>query len=242
MSDDSSDISSLHRQAIDAALNCNWEKAIELNKQIIELSPDDIASLNRLAKAYFEIGKYKDSKKTYESVLKIDPYNPIAQKNIKRLSSFKQDNVTIPTNGSDPRKLSASIFLQEPGTTKIVNLIKVAEPQKLSLLSSGTPVNIMPKTRGISITGDKNTYLGALPDDISHHLLRLIRGGNKYQAIIKSVKSNGLTIMIKEVFRSKRFKNQPSFLDESYVATLSSDHLPLNIEGSGMESSESEEG
>ncbi|OGE30645.1 hypothetical protein A2631_03765 [Candidatus Daviesbacteria bacterium RIFCSPHIGHO2_01_FULL_44_29] len=227
--EDSATIAALNRRAIDAALNCNWTEAIEINEQIIVDDPENIPCLNRMAKAYTELGKYSRAKKIYQEVLKLDPYNPIASKNLKRIAPFKLDE--NPHNGNETKqKLSVSSFLQEPGVTKIVSLVKVAEPHKLSALSTGMKVTILPKSRGITITDLDGAYLGVLPDDIAHLLLKFISGGNKYEAIVKSVKSNGLTVLLRETFRSRRFKNQPSFLEDSHYASYPSDHLSLGAD------------
>lgn len=211
------------QQAIDAALDSNWERALKLNKQIISLEPQNVDALNRQAKAYMELGKINLAKKYYSEALKFDPYNPIALKNLKIIKSFKVRGGENNTNGQRI-KLSAALFLQEPGKTKIVNLLKVAEPQKLSKAFCGMKVNIAIKGKKITVVDENNNYLGVLPDDVSHHLIRLIKGGNKYDLVIKSVKVNGLSIMIKETFRSKKFKNQPSFL-ESSTSLLNTDIL-----------------
>lgn len=224
---------SLHRLAIEAALNCDWKQAITLNEQIIKIEPKNIPSLNRLAKALTETGKYPQAKKIYHEVLNLDPYNPIAQKNLKRLGSFKSNGKKGDIQPKSIQKLSAASFLQEPGLTKIVNLIKVTEPQKLSLLYAGITVKLVTKSRGISVSDLDNGYIGVLPDDTAHQLLRLMKGGNKYSALIKAVKLNGVTILIREIFRSRRFKNQPSFLDETNFVSFSSDHL--NIPGEESE-------
>jgi tetratricopeptide (TPR) repeat protein len=228
MAEDSS-ISLLQRQAIDAALSCEWRNALDLNSRLLELVPDNVEGMNRLAKAYCELGEYSQAKKIYEQVLKIDAYNSIAQKNLKKVASYKKNGTPQSSNGNGI-PLSPSLFLQEPGVTKLVSLIKVAEPNRLLTLSNGSMVNIVPKNRGVSVTDGNNQYLGALPDDIAHHLLKLIKGGNKYIALIKSVKPNGLTILLREVYRSKKFKNQASFLDESKITSFSSDHLTLIAE------------
>lgn len=225
MVDDSS-TSNLQRQAIQAALNCDWAQALEINQELIKLEPTNIECMNRMAKAYFELGKYSDAKNIYEEVLKIDPYNPIAQKNLKKVTSFKKDG-NGHLNNNHPNTLSASFFLQEPGITKSVTLIKVAEPQKLLTLSAGQMVNLVTKNRGISVTDYNNNYLGVLPDDTAHHLLKLIKGGNRYQAFIKSIRPNSLVVIVREVFRSKKFKNQASFLDDAKILSYSSDNLSL---------------
>lgn len=221
--DESSSV--LHQQAISAALACNWEEALKINQTIIEVDPKNVDALNRIARAYFELGNLKEARKHYESALKQDPYNQIAAKFLKRIDTFskKGEKMVLPHNSS---QISSDLFIEEPGKTKLVNLLKVAEPQKLSLLSSGILVNLVVKNRGISITDPDNEYLGVLPDDLSHRLIRLIRGGNKYQAIIKTIKTNGLSIMVREVFRSARFRNQPSFLDGLNVKlAYSSDNI-----------------
>lgn len=217
---------SLAKLAIDAALSSRWNKALEYNREINKLEPDNIECLNRLAKAYLELGKYQQSKKTYQEVLKRDPYNMIAQKNIKKISAFKKNGDPPKLDTDRPVTLLPSLFLEEPGITKVINLIKVAEPQKLLTLSAGVIVNLVTKNRGITVTQNDH-YIGVLPDDTAHHLMKLIHGGNKYQAIVKSVKQNGVSLLVREIFRSKKFKNQASFLDEAKILTYSSENISL---------------
>lgn len=230
MVDDSS-TSNLHRLAIDAALKCQWSEALEINKQIIKLDPENVDCLNRLAKAYMELGKYALAKKSYEDALKLDPYNTIAEKNLKKVSSFKKNGlVNGHANGIDSASaisMNPEFFLEEPGTTRLVNLIKCAEPSKLLTLSPGQVVNLVIKNKAVYITDSGNQYLGVLPDDTGFHLRKLINGGNKYMSLIKAIKSNGLTILIREVYRSKKFKNQASFLDQAKVLNYSSDNISL---------------
>ncbi len=209
--------SNLHNQAIDASLDCNWAEAVELNKVIIQSDPENTDALNRLAKAYMELGEFDLAKDFYSESLKFDPYNPIASKNLKLIKSFKSNGDGLFLSGHN--KISATLFLQEPGKTKIVNLLKVAEPQKLSKAFCGMQVEIVTKNKKITITDSNGNYLGILPDDVSHNLLRLIKGGNRYDVFVKSIKINGLSILIRETFRSKKFRNQPSFLD-----SLGKDH------------------
>lgn len=228
----------LNRQSIDAALNCKWEEALELNKQLLELTPDNTEYLNRMAKAYFELRKYTQAKKTYQEVLTIDPYNAIAQKNLKKVTSIKKEDL-MDSRAPNTMTLSPALFLEEPGITTLVNLVKVAEPQKLLTLSAGTVVNLVPKKRSISVMDHYNQYLGAFPDDSAYHLLKLLKGGNKYQVIIKSVKPNGLTLLVREIFRSKKFRNQASFLDESKIVAYSSDNISLLSESTTDESDDS---
>lgn len=228
----------LTQLAIDAALDSNWDQALKLNKQIIKLDPRNIDALNRQARAYMELGKNNLAKKYYAEVLKIDPYNPIALKNLKIVKAFKSNGLQPVSNGVN--RLSASLFLQEPGKTKIVMLLNVAEPQKLSQAFCGMKVEMVIKNRKITVVDSRNNYLGVLPDDTSFRLLRFIKGGNKYDLFIKSIKVNGLSVLIKEAFRSKRFKNQPSFLENSN-ATLTSTELLTSLDPTSDDDDESDE-
>lgn len=228
------EIESLNTLAIDYALSCRWEEAVTLNLQLLEEDPKSTQYLNRLSKAYFELGKYSECKKLYNQVLEIDPYNAIAQKNLKKLAAIKKDSTL--KNGSNASVISASLFYEEPGITTIVTLVKVAEPQKLVALSPGSLVNLNVKKRGITVTDMGGHYLGAFPDDSAYHLMRLVEGGNKYQVIIKSVKSNGVAILVREVFRAKKFKNQASFLQDAKLMVYSADNIPLMGETSSDDS------
>lgn len=210
---DSTPSSNLNHQAIEAALSSNWDQALKLNKKILKVEPQNVDALARLARVNMELGKSNLAKKFYSEVLKYDPYNPIAIKNLKIIKSFKSNGAENHINGHS--KLSPSLFLQEPGKTKIVSLLKVAEPQKLSHIFCGMKVEMVLKNRGITIVDANESYLGVLPDDISYRLIRLLKGGNKYELFIKAIKVNGLAVLIKETFRSKRFKNQASFLENS---------------------------
>ena len=232
--------SNLIQLAIDAALDSRWEEALKLNRQIIKVDPQNLDALNRQARVHMEMGKFNLAKKYYSEALKIDPYNPIAIKNLKIIKSFKGNGDSgLIHNGIS--KLSASLFLQEPGKTKIVNLLKVAEPQKLSKAFCGMKVNMIIKNRKITITDEFDNYLGVMPDDINYHLLKLLKGGNKYDLFIKAIKVNGLAVLIKETYRSKKFKNQPSFLENS-TATLATEILTnLDQNESDDETDENEE-
>ncbi len=231
--------SNLSQLAIDAALDNRWEEALKYNKQIIKLDAQNVDALNRQARVYMEMGKSNLARKYYSEAIKIDPYNPIAIKNLKIIKSFKGNaGLGITHNGIS--KLSASLFLQEPGKTKIVSLLKVAEPQKLSKAFCGMRVNMIIKNRRITVVDESDNYLGVLPDDVNYHLLRLLKGGNKFDVFIKSIKVNGLAVLIKEIFRSKRFKNQPSFLENSNT-TLTEIITSLDQTDSDEERDESEE-
>jgi len=193
----------LKTQAIDIALSGDWNKAILVNKEILEKNPSDIDALNRLAFAYAFAGKTNSAKLTYKKVLDIDAANPIAIKNLKRLGSVKiKSSLHISTN----------MFLEEGGKTRIVALINVAPSQTIKSLQMGQLISLNIKRLKIFVLDEQKKYIGMLPDDIGKRLIKFLQGGNIYETYVKSVKDHEVTIFIKEVTRVPKFKNQPSFL------------------------------
>lgn len=194
--------------AIKAAIENDWEKAEKLNLTIVKQNPEDLSALNRLARAYTELGKVEKARKTYQKVLSLDQDNPIASKNLERLSSVRK------AKKAPPKKKGptvSDVFLEEPGKTKVVKLVKLAGASELLSLDNGDPISLVPRKRNVSVTSEDGTYLGVIPDDLSARLIRLMQGGNRYEAYVKAVKKGELQIFIRETFRSRRFKNLPSF-------------------------------
>ncbi len=207
----------LKQQAIQTALTGDWTSAISLNLELLREEPEDIETLNRLGFAYTVMGKIKDAKTTYQKVLTLDTQNPIALKNLKRLgadkkSSFSKSSAPFHNISMD------SMFLEESGKTKVIELINIAEPKVIAHLMTGEVVSLRIKRSKIFVLDAKEQYIGMLPDNIGKRLLRFLNGGNKYEAYVKAVNSHKITIFIKELKRAVRFKNQPSFVsDKSHL-------------------------
>jgi len=199
--------STLSDTAVTAALSQDWQKAIAVNKEILESLPKNIEALNRLGFAYLKTGKIPLGKQMFEKVLKIDPYNRIAQNNIKKITGMKKS--CIDTIRDCP--ISPLLFLEEPGKTRIVECINVASAQMLSTLSCGQEVFFKLKKHSIDIRDSKGVYIGALPDDLSFKLLIFIKGGNSYSIHIKHTGKSSASIFIRELKRGKKFQSQSSF-------------------------------
>ena len=193
-------------QAIQATLSGDWENAVTLNKALLEEKPNDSQALNRLALAYTVLGKTKLAKDSYEKVLEIDPLNCIALKNLKKIKSDCPDednNVTIIQVNN--------IFIEETGKTKIVDLINLAQAEVLMSLRTGQSVDMNVKRLKIFILQGKK-YIGVLPDDIGNRLIKFIKSGGKYEAFVKSATHQNVTIFIRELKKSSKNKDQPSFI------------------------------
>lgn len=194
-------------QAIQTALKGDWQKAVELNSQILEESPEDIDALNRLGFAFASLGNVKQAKSTYQKVLSLDVQNPIALKNLKRLTGLDTKKMTPPLTFVPMN----NIFIEEPGKTKVVDLINVADQKVVGKLRCGETLVLQVKRMKIFVLDQEKMYIGMLPDDLSKRLIKFINGGNTYEAFVKTVNNHRVSIFMKETKRTNRFRNQPSF-------------------------------
>lgn len=196
----------LKNQAIQTALTGDWQEAINLNQLILEESPEDIDTLNRLAFAFLSVGNPKDAKNLYEKVLSLDMQNPIATRNLKRLYDVNAKKTRITIN---------NLFIEEPGKTKVMDLINIADKKVITHLRSGEKLDVRIKRSRIFAYDLDNQFIGMLPDDTCQRLIKFIEAGNEYEAYVRTVDSNKVSIFIRETKRVKKFKNQPSFVSGS---------------------------
>lgn len=197
---------SLDNQAVQSALDADWEQAITLNKQILKDAPTNLEALNRLGRAYSETGDIEKAKTTYRSVLKHDPYNSIALKNLERL---KAANGSSKITGS--RTLNPDLFMEEPGRTKVLELTDLAKPEILANLHTGDTVKIEVRSGIVVFSDASGKKLGSLGGELGQRLARLADGGNVYAAYVKSVNPTELRVFVREVKRAPKFIHLPTF-------------------------------
>lgn len=228
---------SLAQKAVNAALQRNWELAIKVNLEILSSSPQDTEALNRLARAYSEMGEIPKARETAQKVLKIDPVNPIAQKCLERwktMSKVKRDS---------GKAYSVDAFLEEPGRTKLVSLFHTGDSAVFANLDPGEEVKLVPFAHRVSVITYDGRYIGRLSDDLASRLKNLIKSGNKYQTLIKSVEPKNVTVFIREIERGEKSRDIASFPQEriDYVAftppELVHSDQPIEI-GDDMEDTE----
>ncbi|MEK7592318.1 MAG: hypothetical protein AAB508_02875 [Patescibacteria group bacterium] len=227
-------------RAIQAALRNDWKEAVKLNIDILKEDKENVDALNRLAFAYLRTDDTFHAKKIFTKVLTLDPYNPIATKNVKKLSTT---GVTISDTNASSSPLSPLMFLEEPGVTRVAPCVNIAPDKVLATLSYGQQVFLKAKKHCVEIRDSKDQYLGAIPDDLSHKLIDFLEGGNTYTVVIRSIGKNALSVFIRETSRGKKFAHDPSFVGTSaYVGFASkADYAPgegPDVSATGEESEE----
>lgn len=198
----------LARRAISLALAGSWDEALKVNLEILKETPEDLDALNRLARTYSELGKIREARSTAEKVLKLDPVNTIAQKCLEKWKSVNKVNKNLaPTSSSDA-------FLEESGKTKLVTLLHLGDEKLFVNLDPGEEVKIFPHAHRVSIITQDGKYLGRLPDDLAARLRTMLKAGNKYQVLIKSIEPREITVFMREIERGENAPSSPSFPTE----------------------------
>lgn len=219
----------LRRQAIMAAKQGNWTQAVELNQQILSQDPKDVGALNRLGVSCIQLNQKTKAKEIFLKALAIDKTNPIAKRHLANLANHKQHNNPI---------FNQPHFIEEPGKTKTIDLHRLAGKKVLKTLSVGQACQLKPKSRYISVEVD-GQYIGALPEDISFRLTKLINMGNKYTCSLHSCTHNTCRVYIREISKAQRNAHILSFppsksaslslseADEKFL--LDAEEVPMEI-------------
>ena len=104
----------LSREAVNLALQGEWERATEVNKDILELFAGDVEAMNRLVKALIELGSYLDARAVLNQVCEVAPYNNIAKKNLVRLDQLTANPGSAnPGNPKQTKKTAGHLHRRE---------------------------------------------------------------------------------------------------------------------------------
>jgi len=193
----------LRAKAIQAVKDADWANAVLINQEILEQSPKNLEAMNRLGLAYLKLKKEKEAKKVFKNVLNVDRSNIIANKHLKKIKNKEKTPDIIFNNNAD--------FIEEPGKSKIISLHRLTSSSQLGKLKVGQECFLQTKNRYISIVDEKKKHVGALPEDISFRLSKLIASGNQYSCVIYKIDDRQCCVQLKEVFRSKKNSQLQSF-------------------------------
>jgi hypothetical protein len=194
-------------EAIALAMQSRWEEAVDVNKSIIEMFPDDADAYNRLGKALTQLGRYAEAKEAYRRALEIEPDNSIAKRNLDRLAHLGKGKPV--QKGS--KQVSSHLFIEETGKTEVTNLYQLAPRAVLAKMAAGDPVKLKPKGQRLMVESADGEYIGEVDPKLGLRLIKLMRGGNKYSAVITRISEDKGKVMIKEVFQHPSQAGRPSF-------------------------------
>lgn len=203
----------LSRDAISMALKGEWERACEINRAILESSDDDVDAMNRLGKSLMELARYPEAREVLDRVTKLAPYNNIAKKNLARLIQLE----TTPASANQVRKAGGGLqlFIEDSGKSGTTVLIKAVTGQLAARLAPSDPAILVVEKDAINVYSQDGDYLGQIEPKLGRRLIRLMDGGNQYQAAIIGVSDHGISITVREAYRHQSLQNVCSFPTKS---------------------------
>ena len=187
----------LTRQAVALAMESRWEEAVEVNRAILDDFPNDLETCNRLGKALSELGRNGEARKAFERALSISPNNHIAKKNLDRLSKLGDETGRAGVSSVNRRRA----FIEERGKSGVTSLINLGPSERLLELAPGHPVNLDVVGGALKVSSQSGEYLGQVEPRLAARLVRLTRGGNRYEAVVTGVEERSLAVFIRETFR-----------------------------------------
>lgn len=200
----------LQDQAIELASKSQWEKAVEINQQLIELG-EDADSYNRLGKAYFELGQLNNAREAYENALRVMPSNMIARRNVDRLEDLiarRGDTNRIDRTGR--QLVDMRLFIAETGKTALTTLVDVNRSVANTLVT-GEQVQLKLDDRSVIVLNNDGEVIGRLEPKLAQRLSELMNGGNQYIAAVAQASGQQIRVLIRETFQHPSQRNRVSF-------------------------------
>src|ERR687887_2008954 len=135
-------------QAISLAMKNRWDEAAQVNREILELFPNEVDALNRLGKALTELGRYAEARDAYARAVKLDPLNGIATKNLQRLGKLSAEGSAAPA----PSPVDPRLFIEESGKTTVTQLTDLRRTEATAKVTAGDQLQLERRGNRIVVT------------------------------------------------------------------------------------------
>lgn len=236
------------KEAIALATKSRWQEAESINRLILQEFPNDVEAYNRLGKALAELGRYSEARDVFKRSLELSSSNTIAKKNLMRLENL-QDEPAVKSRPA-PKESNHLFynFVEESGKAGIVSLMNLAPKTTIAKMAAGEAVRLQVNGKKLLVSDSHGKYLGEIEPKVAIRLVRLIDGGNRYEATVTRVREGAMTVMIREAFKHPSlasivsFPSRPGDESKTHVgSTLLRYDLDLADEESNEESEEGPE-
>lgn len=195
------------KEAIDLAMQAQWREAVDVNKEIVESFPEDVDAYNRLGRAYMELGQYTQAREAYSRTVQLDPYNAIANRNLRRLSDLgESDSDEVETDKVEPHH-----FIEEIGKAGVVTLYELAPKENRARMVAGDKVYLRVDGSVLSVENSRGNYMGKVESKYANRLIRLILGGNQYTASVVKSTMDLMTVIVRETYQHPSLAGKLSF-------------------------------
>ena len=201
----------LQDQAVELAAKSRWQEAVETNRQLLGLG-EDADTLNRLGKAYFELGRLSESRDTYQQALRLNPSNTIAKKSMARIQELltRFGESTAPVRAAR-QLVDLRLFITETGKTAMTTLVDVPRSAVVDAIVTGEKVDIRLEGRSVIVLDVDGNTVGRLEPKLAQRLGELMAGGNRYAAAVAQASTGQLRVLIREIYQDPSQRGRISF-------------------------------
>jgi hypothetical protein len=194
-------------QAISLAMKNRWDEAAQINREILDLFPNEVDAFNRLGKALTELGRYAEARDAYAQAVKLDPLNGIASKNLQRLGKLAAEGSAAPA----PSPVDPRLFIEESGKTTVTQVTDVRRTEVAAKLSAGDQLQLTRRGNQIIVADHAGNEIGRIEPKLEQDLIRLLDVGNQYSVFVTAANDQAIHVIIRETHRSAAMGNRPSF-------------------------------
>lgn len=194
-------------QAITLAMKNRWDEAAQVNREILDLFPNEVDAYNRLGKAFTELGRYGEARDAYSQAVKLDPLNGIASKNLQRLGKLAAEGSAAPS----PSPVDPRLFIEESGKTTVTQLTDVRRTEATTKLSAGDQLHLERRGNQLGVTDMNGQEVGRIEPKLEQDLVKLLGLGNQYAVFVTAVNDQVVHVIIRETYRSAAMGHRPSF-------------------------------
>src|SRR5207245_7927654 len=194
-------------QAITLAMKNRWDQAAQVNREILDMFPNEVDAYNRLGKALTELGRYAEARDAYAQAVKLDPLNGIASKNLQRLGKLAAGGSAAPA----PSPVDPRLFIEESGKTTVTQLTDVRRSEATAKLSAGDQLSLTRRGNQVVVTNAAGHDIGRIEPKLEQDLIRLLDRGNHYAVFVTAANEQSIHVIIRETQRSAAMGNRPSF-------------------------------
>jgi tetratricopeptide (TPR) repeat protein len=170
------DLDLLEEEAVQAAIDGDWQVAIKANKELIKLGHKTVAIYNRLGKAYSETQKWDKAIKCFENSLKLDPVNSVAQKGLNNAKMDRKAGSSLKTHVEKTLVRDANtthileLNLKKADTEEPMHLVLKNEFYMLTNISSGKQLKRVGKSK-LNLKQDAN------PETLQVEVIDMVKRG-----------------------------------------------------------------
>ena len=224
-------LKNIQEDAVQHALAGRWEAAVEVNLEGLDVDSENVSCLNRLAKAYLELSRYKDARTLLKKAVSIDPLNRVAIRQLDRLE--KLDGAGIARRTSGGTATNSALFISDPAVATVSELKKVAPAETLASVSPGDKFKLKIDESIATISSASGDYIGTLEVRIATRMRKMIDGGNKYEILAAKLTDSEVIVVVRETKRSAtqaRTASFPSYLQKKIGDFDIDDPMEINDE------------